>query len=299
MTMEHFLTSAWEWEPSIIIGCLFLLTGYLVLVGRRFNRRSWFYLIGLLIFFIALVSPLDELGDTYLFSAHMLQHIIFILVVPPLLLLGIPNWLIEKAMEKPFIRKTERLLNRPVIAWVAGVGAMWFWHAPPIFNAALANETIHIIQHLSLVVAGTIFWWFVIDPLKENRMHPLAMVLYLFSVCTGCTILGILLAYSTPGLYPAYLNPVDTWGILPIIRNQWGLSPLADLQVGGLLMWVPACFIYIAGIVGMLVRWYSEKEEIREPGPVIETNSITLSADNKEAIFQEDKNEPEKGKSGK
>ncbi|MEJ2635448.1 MAG: cytochrome c oxidase assembly protein [Calditrichia bacterium] len=284
MMLRHFLLSAWEWDPSIIIGCAILLIAYLVLIGSRFNKRSLYYLLGLAIFFLALVSPLDELGDEYLFSAHMLQHILFILVVPPLLILGIPKWLAEKGMKYAFFRKTEHFFNRPLIAWIAAAGAMWFWHAPPIFNAALANETIHIIQHLSLVVAGTIFWWYVIDPLKENDTHPLSMVLFLFTACIACTLLGILIAYSSPGIYPAYLNPADPWGILPILRNQWGLSPLADLQIGGLLMWVPACFIYITGIIGLLVRWYSEKEEVELPAPKPQTNSLNLADNNKSEI---------------
>ncbi len=276
--LEHFFLSAWEWDPSITIGCALLLIGYLVLVGPRFNRRSLYFILGLVIFFLALVSPLDALGDTYLFSAHMFQHILFILVVPPLLILGIPKWLVEKGMKFILFRKTERFFNRPAISWIAAAGAMWFWHAPPIFNAALANETIHIIQHLSLMVAGSIFWWYIIDPLKENRRHPLFMVLYIFTACAACSMLGILIAYSSPGIYPAYLHPDDTWGLLSIIRNQWGISPLADLQIGGLLMWVPVCFVYITGIIGMLVRWYTEKDEEENLTPIEEPAPLDLTA---------------------
>ena len=256
MTMSKFLLSAWEWEPSIIIGCLGLIVAYLLIVRSRITKQSVFYFLGVIILFLALVSPLDEISDTYLFSAHMVQHLLFILVVPPFLLLGIPEWVFRKGMKWKFFRKTEHLLSNPIVAWSAGAGAMWIWHWPPLFNAALANETFHAFEHLSILVMGTIFWWVVISPLKEERMNPLYLIFYLFSACIACTILGIIITFSAVGLFPAYLNPQDAAGILPIIRDGWGFSPSVDQQVGGLLMWVPACLVYVSAVIGTLVRWY-------------------------------------------
>lgn len=266
MMMWNFITSAWEWEPSIVIGCAALIIGYLALVRSRITWRSLYYFAGVLILIFGLISPLDELADTYLFSAHMVQHLLFILVVPPLMLLGIPEWLAQRGMKISFIRKTERILGKPLVAWSAAAGAMWFWHIPPAFNTALANETLHLIEHLSILLLGTIFWWTVIDPLHRKRLSPLSMVFFLFSACVACTILGIVITFSAPGLYPAYLHPLDDAGILPVIRNDWGFSPGIDQQVGGLLMWVPACLIYLSAIIGMLARWYNEPDEGLTPG---------------------------------
>jgi putative membrane protein len=260
MTITSYLLSSWQWEPSIIIGCIGLIVAYLLIVRSRITKKSIFYFLGVIILFLALVSPLDAISDTYLFSAHMVQHLFFILVVPPFMLLGIPEWVFRKGMKWSVFRKTEHILSKPLVAWSAGAGAMWIWHWPPLFNAALANETFHAFEHLSILVMGTIFWWVVIAPFKEERMNPLYLIFYLFSACIACTILGIIITFSSVGLFPAYLNPQDAAGILPIIRNEWGFSPGVDQQVGGLLMWVPACLVYVSAVIGTLIRWYRTPE---------------------------------------
>lgn len=98
MTTWQFLTSTWSWEPSILLGCALLLAGYLAAVRFRLDGRQLLFVAGDLVLLLALVSPLDELGDTYLFSAHMAQHLLLVLVVPPLFLLGIPPQLAERVL---------------------------------------------------------------------------------------------------------------------------------------------------------------------------------------------------------
>ena len=142
---------------------------------------------------------------------------------------------------------------------IAGVGAMIVWHVPVLFNAALASEGIHILQHLSFLVTGVIFWWPVLTPADDRSMAPLATISYLFGACLTCSLLGAALTFAHPGLYPAYLNPEDNLGILPLLRNQWGLDPKHDQQLGGLLMWVPGCFVYLTAILATVARWYEEE----------------------------------------
>ena len=122
---------------------------------------------GTLILFLALVSPLDTLADTYLFSAHMMQHILLILIVPPLWIMGIPPHLLRKVLRRPALAKLEHHLAFPILAWSLGVGTMWLWHWPPLYNRALAHESLHIAEHLLFLVTAVIFWWPVMAPLER------------------------------------------------------------------------------------------------------------------------------------
>src|ERR1700735_758460 len=128
MTSWHILWSAWDFEPSVILGCSTLVLGYLAVLRLQLTWRAWYFLAGVTILVLALCSPLDLLADRYLFSAHMVHHLLLILIVPPLLILGIPNRLARGMMRLPKIAKTEAVLARPLIAWSAGVGSMWLWH---------------------------------------------------------------------------------------------------------------------------------------------------------------------------
>jgi putative membrane protein len=233
--------NTWHWEPSVVVGCAALAIGYLAAARKRLNRAPYF-LAGVLLLLLDLTSPIDTLGDQYLFSAHVLQHFLLALVIPPLLLLGTP------AFELGILNKLERAIGQPPASWLLGVGVMLGWHVPALFNAALANEGLHIFQHLSLLITGTIFWWPILAPLNNRRLPALGAVAYLFSACVCCSLLGAFLTFGPVGLYPAYLNPP---------ARLWGLDPKSDQQLGGTLMWVPGCFVYLAGILASVARWYA------------------------------------------
>ncbi len=265
MSATDLFRNEWDWEPSVVIGCAALALAYLVFVGpelrpcRRASARRGamaFFLAGVLILLLDLVSPIDLLGDQYLFSAHIVQHFMLALIVPPLLLLGIPEWFAEAALKRPMLARFEHEIARPPVSWLLGVGVMMIWHVPLFFNAALANEGLHVFQHLSFLVTGVIFWWPVLTPVEGHRIAPLGAMSYLFGACLSCSLLGAALTFARPGLYPAYLSPNDRLGILPILRDQWGLDPRSDQQLGGLLMWIPGCFIYLTGILATVARWY-------------------------------------------
>ena len=250
----------WDWEPSVVIGCAALAAAYFAFARRRTAGQSFCFLTGTMLLLLDLVSPIDTLGDTYLFSAHVFQHFLLALVIPPLWLLGIPRPLAERACQRPWIARFERLLGHPVLAWSFGVGAMLAWHIPALFNAALASEALHIFQHLSFLVTGTIFWWPVLGPLAARRLGALPALVYLFSACAACSLVGAVLTFTPPGWYPAYLNPEDRLGILREIRTGWGLDPRTDQQLGGMLMWVPGCLVYLSAILARVARWYAEPE---------------------------------------
>jgi len=260
MSESRFFAEAWDWKPSVIAGCLILIALYVWYARLRRPAQLVSWLAGVLLILFALVSPFDELADTYLFSAHMAKHILFVLVVPALLLNGMPPAPIERLLRHRPIAMVERVCRKPAVAWVTGIGAMALWHIPSMFNAALASEPLHIIEHLSLLVAGTVYWWPILAPLPDSRLQPVPQgVAYLFTSCAACTGMGVLITFAPRLLYASYAHPVDTFGILPLIRNNWGISAAMDQQIGGLLMWVPGCLIYLAAIMGMFARWYAEE----------------------------------------
>jgi putative membrane protein len=227
----------WDWEPSVVIGCAALLACYLAVVRKRSLVRMPFFLAGVVLLLLDLVSPIDALADRYLFSAHIVQHFLLALVIPPLLLLGTPSF------ELGAISKLERIVGQPPVSWLLGVGTMLVWHIPALFNAALTNDGLHIFQHLSFLVTGTIFWWPILGPLQDRHLAPLAAVAYLFSACACCSLLGAFLTFGPVGLYPAY-------------TGYMGLDVKSDQQLGGLLMWIPGCFVYLSGILSTVMRWY-------------------------------------------
>ena len=265
MTTWRLLTTAWDGEPSVLIGCTALVAGYVAMTRRRPSRHAWSFFAGVVVLLFAQCSPLDALGDTYLFSAHMIQHLLLLLIVPPLLILGIPAWLAARWRSTPRVRAVERVLRQPAIAWLLGIGAMYLWHIPALYNATLAHSAIHIGEHLCFLMTGVIFWWPVCAPLAESRYAPLAAMLYLFTAAVASSVLGIILTFAPPGLYSAYLHPVDRRGFLSLIRGGWGLSPAVDQQFGGLIMWVPGGLLYLGAIIGTFARWQSAADGEDEP----------------------------------
>ncbi|MDQ3927814.1 MAG: cytochrome c oxidase assembly protein [Chloroflexota bacterium] len=250
----------WTWDPSVVAGCAALVAIYFWAVRGRLTRPAFFFLSGVLVLLLALVSPIDELGDEYLFSAHMLQHLLLVLVVPPLLVAGTPRAVFRRILAWPLAARLESIVRQPLVAWTLAVGTLCVWHIPFLYNAALADEGVHIVQHLSFLVTSTIFWWPVLSPMKERRYAALPAVAYLFVAALANMVLGIYLTFVPPGLYPAYLRPGDAAGVLWLVRTEWGLSPAADQQLGGLLMWVPGGLAYLGAIFIVLVRWYSAPE---------------------------------------
>jgi cytochrome c oxidase assembly factor CtaG len=255
----------WQFEPSVLAGCLLLLLGYLWITRAEPHSKAVLFFAGDAALAIALVSPLDPLGDEYLFSAHMLQHLVIMLVAAPLLVAGLPAPSLRRAAQHPILSRAMTILGNPVLDWFVFAAVLWGWHLPLFYNAALASENVHILEHLMMLAAAVMFFWPILNPLPERRLKPLMIVPYAFSAAVSNSILGVLLTYATPGLYPAYLHPVDAFGILPLIRQGWGLSAEIDQQIGGLAMWVPGSLVFLAMVLVGINRWYASDREAEEP----------------------------------
>jgi len=271
MTTEHLLISAWSWNPWLIAVCAAAILTYIVWHRSRPYREIGWLLAGVMLLFLTLASPIDALADGYLFSAHMLQHLLLLLIVPPLILLGLPLAQVPGRLRLGRWRWVAWILRHPIATWSLGVGGMWIWHAPTLCNVAVTN-------YISLLSMGFAFWWPITGPWRKDRLSAPAGIIYLFSACVGCTILGIIIAFAPVEVCSIYLHPIDRLGILPLIHNQWGLTPAKDQQLGGLLMWVPACLIYSCGILGLLARWFGDAGDETVVAKSQSTNTLPETA---------------------
>jgi cytochrome c oxidase assembly factor CtaG len=258
--MNAFFQVGWSLYPSVLIGF-----GMLTLLYSWANRgrhtplsqRMAFHL-GTLIGLLALVSPLDELGDEYLFSAHMIQHLLLIFVTAPLWLIGTPSFLVDEIIPKP-LEKPFRLLVAPLSAFLLFTSVIWFWHIPTFYEAAQRSESIHILEHLSFIAAALIGWWPVLGPRSRQVPKPNAplRMLYLFLLAIPCTSLAALLTFADTPLYPFYVSA----------PHLFGLDVFQDQRLGGLLMWLPTHMVLLTALGFTFFIWFNshEKEEKRIP----------------------------------
>lgn len=250
----------WRWESPIWIVIAALLAGYVSIARGRTGGQFAAFLMGLLVLAMAFVSPVGILSDGYLFSAHMVQHLVLLLVVPICLLVSLPKGLADKWFRRPRCHRIGRWLAVAWVGWVCGVGAMWFWHVPTFCSAATERPLLGVVRDVSLVLAGIAFWWPIYAPVERYRLHPLNGMAYLFSACLGCTLLGIYITFAPISVCPVFANPVDRLGILTKLYDA-GLTPGVDQHIGGLMMWVPPCILYVIAIISLLCRWYSTADQ--------------------------------------
>lgn len=256
MNISKLLSSVWVLDINLLILCGLIFSGYFTLYRNKLSNKSIFFLIGFVLLVFALLSPLNNLSKTYLFSANMFQHMLLLLVIPLFFIFSISESTVKRLMKRNSFDKTISILCNPVIAWFLGVGSMWIWHIPSIHEAAINNEIIRYFQIISFLLFGMIFWWPVFSPIKQKRLNPLLSTLYLASACLGCTVLGILITFAQTGIYDIYLNPAESMGIVSYLRNDLCLSPKVDQQIGGLTMWIPGCILYLIASMVTLANWY-------------------------------------------
>ena len=201
----------------------------------------------------ALVSPLDSLGERYLFSAHMAQHILLGDLAPLLLLLSLSRVIMRPATRR--LTNVERRLG--VLASPAALIALWlvliyFWHIPTLYDAALRHPLLHALEHLSFFCAGTAVWWPLVQPVPmRRRLTGLAPFRYIFAAKIGLAALGIYLTWSTTVAYTYYLH----------VPRVWGISAIDDQRVGGALMLVEQSIVLLTALAILFVRMLAQSEE--------------------------------------
>ncbi|PWB72947.1 MAG: hypothetical protein C3F07_10570 [Anaerolineales bacterium] len=252
--MSELLKVGWTWYPSVIIGFSVWTALYILAVKRTGNTsvlRQVAFHTGTLIGLIALVSPLDELGDEYLFSAHMVQHLLLMFGTAPLWVIGAPGWLVEGIIPRGWSRLFERLAV-PMSAYVAFVSVMFFWHIPSIYEFAQENEAIHIFEHLTYIGSGLIGWWPVMgaEGTLVPKPEPPARMLYLFLLAVPCTALASILTFARAPMYPFYVTA----------PHPFGLDALQDQRLGGLLMWLPTHMFLLLALGVTFLKWFTNSE---------------------------------------
>lgn len=259
--------SFWHFDLITTAFVLLLCFIYLYAIYFKLQKRSVYFFAGIILIFICTSSPLHFIGENYLFSAHMITHVLVLLIVAPLLVAGVPA---ENKFSNSLLFFSNKLSKNPLPAWICGVSIMWFWHVPYIFNHLMLmpgmNMTTHSvnflmrIHFLTLLVAGIVFCWPLINPYLRYRIAPLTGVLYLSTACIGCSLLGLMITFAPAETYTKYIMQMDSYGYLSMIRNGWKISAVTDQQIAGLIMWVPCCFIYLTASMVLLIKYFENKE---------------------------------------
>lgn len=255
----------WEMNWSALFGLLLLC--YMYFRYHKFLLDDWLkpFLTSLVLLVLCFFSPLHIFSQKYLFSAHMIVHVLLLLIAGPLLVVSLARG--EKA--DPFIEKLSKILfKRPVIGWMAGVGIMWLWHMPVIFNYAMHAEhqsaslglVVTFVESLSLLGAGMLFGWSLVSPVKKYRLPALQGVVYLFTACIGCSLLGLLITFAPTGMFRHFLSSTDSYHLNDTILHQWQINQAMDQQIAGLIMWVPCCLLYVVYALYLLTVWFNEKD---------------------------------------
>jgi len=201
------------------------------------------------VLFVALTGPIHDLSDYYLFSAHMVQHMMLVFAMPPLLLFGTPGYMVRPLLRDPRLLRLGRALTRPVGAFATFNVVLVAWHLPPLYNLAMEQHPVHIVEHLMIMAASVILWWPMLSPLTElpRAPYPIQM-LYLFVVGLPMVMVAIFISMADSMLYPYYEAAPRIWE---------RLTPRADQHLGGLIMWIPGGMVFLIALSVVFFRWQS------------------------------------------
>jgi putative membrane protein len=212
-------------------------------IGRT---RPALFFSGLALMFVSLNGWIHDLSDYYLFSAHMVQHLLLAMGVAPLLIMGTPGWMLRPLLSPLPLRTLTRPLRSAIFCFAAFNVVLVGWHLPPLYNLAMSYHEVHIFQHLLLLAASVIMWWPVLSPMAEYpRLAYPGQMLYLFLMTIPMSVVSVSIAYSDGILYPAYASA----------PRVLGLSPMDDQMLGGLIMWIPGGLYFFAIISVIFYRW--------------------------------------------
>ena len=266
----HWSQLGWSLEPWVVTSLALAVTGYVLGLCRLTGTArlhvfgSWrrgAFAAGIATLVIALNSPLDALDDQ-LFSAHMVQHMLLMMVAPAFLVAGRPAiaWLwafplparraIGRVWMGSGLHQGTRVLMKPSVVWVFCSISLWFWHLPGPYDWALANEFVHTLEHLSFFVSALMFWSLVLEPLGRRRLDYAPCMLFVATLGMQNGLLGALLTFARRPLYLAHLHTT----------TAWGLTPLQDQQLAGLIMWVPVSIIHLTTLIVLFIAMMQSAE---------------------------------------
>jgi cytochrome c oxidase assembly factor CtaG len=253
--------ASWTFSPGVLAA---VAAGGVVYVRRwraaRAEEGAWAapgwrlacFLGGLALVLVALVSPVDRLGEQ-LFVMHMAQHLLLIDLASILLILGL-----SRVILRPVTRRVQRIeraagpLAHPAFAVVLYVAGIWLWHVPAAYDAALEHPVVHALEHLTFGLAGGLYWWHLLSPIRSrHRLAGLGPIAYMFSAKIAVGMLGIMLTFSPDALYAFYEQR----------PRYWGMSAVTDQNVGGAVMTLQQSVVMVIAMVVLFIRLLGEAEQ--------------------------------------
>ena len=268
------LLSSWELQPIVLL--VLLLFGGLFTIGWvRLRKRDatlgriWrilSYWAGLLLVFLALMSPIEVLSGQ-LFTAHMIQHLMIAMFAPPLLLAPNPLPIVMWGMPLKARRRVGRLLfskrsrirplltqlSKPAVAWAAFFLFLWGWHDSNLYNLTLRNEWVHDLEHFTFFYSAMLLWWHITGaaPIFHKRFSYPARIAFVIGCVPANMLAGVVIALAESVIYTHYLSvPFRTFNI----------SVLDDQRLGGAIMWIPGSMMYVIAVIVLVTLWLNEQE---------------------------------------
>ena len=253
--------TAWNFEPTLLAAVILAVGLYLYAVGPHRERRRLgaavsgyriaAFIGGISVIFLALASPIDSIGEHYLFSIHMTQHLILMFIAAPLLAIGTPPWAIRLFPYSKAVHSATRIVTLPIVAFLVSSAVFLIWHAPPFYEAALASRPIHDLEHATILAVGLLMWWPALSPIRAlPALSVPAQLLYFFVLPIPASIVGALITFTADPLYSSYAEA----------PRIWGLSGSVDQEIAGLLMWVPGKLIFWAAMGIAFFRWFADED---------------------------------------
>lgn len=283
--------SQWNTTPRLLVGLALGALIYAAGVARLWERAGvgrgvarWqvgSYASGWCVVVVALVSPLDAISGE-LFAVHMIQHLLLILIAAPLIVLGAPLFVAFWALPAKFRKRVGRhmqadslwrtswdVVSQPLLVWSAFFATLWLWHIPGLYEAALRNQLVHDLQHLGFMTSACLTWWILLNPMGRLKLSRGSGVLYLFTTSLHGAALGVLITFSPNSWYQYYASTT----------RAWGLTLLEDQQIAGIIMWMPACLVYVGLAAAIFALWLRDAESAERR---LERHNVVRSASSKE-----------------
>lgn len=272
----EFSWTRFEVHVSTLIGCLLWVAAYYHIIVRWRPPgeakvapvQQVSFVGGTLLLFLSLNGPLHDLSDNFLFSAHMVQHLIITLIVPPLWLMGLPRWALRPLLRNGTVLLVARAVTGPIAAYAIYNLVFIGWHFPALYNSALVNHNAHILQHMMFIGAATLMWWPVVDPVPElERLQTPVRLLYMAALGIPMSIVSAIITFAEQVMYPWYDAAPRVFA---------GLSAVDDQQLGGVIMWVPGMIVFWIALTIVFFRWSrSEEREERRAREALRQAAIT------------------------
>jgi putative membrane protein len=252
--------ASWSFEPAVLLGVFAAALVYSRLwrAARAPGEphppgygRVTLFAAGLLTVLVALVSPIDRLGQQLLVM-HMVQHILLLDIAPILMILGLTKVLLRPLTRRvQVIERRAGVLAHPAFAVVAYAGFMWLWHVPALYDAALRHSNLHAVEHACFAAAGSLYWWHLLSPIRARmRLGGMGPVLYMVSTKLLVGLLGVALAFAPSALFPYYAHA----------HHYWGLSAVEDQNLAGLVMALEQSIVMGTAMVFLFVQMLGESE---------------------------------------